>query len=109
MFGFGKKSQSMSMNEAQQELAKDPKIVLVDVRTTDEYKQGHIPGSMNVPLDQVPATLTQKVPDKQARLFVYCLSGGRSKHAVSWMVQNGYENVTNIGGISAWNGPVTRG
>jgi len=110
MFGlFGKKTSSMSMKEAQAELAKDKSIILVDVRNTDEYQQGHIQGSINVPLHLVPVTLAQKAPDKSARIFVYCLSGGRSSQAVSWMTQNGYENVTNIGGINAWGGPVVRG
>lgn len=110
MFGlFGKKTQSLSMREAQAELEKDKSIILVDVRNTDEFSQGHIKGSINVPLHLVPVTLNQKVTDKKARIFVYCLSGGRSSQAVSWMVQNGYENVTNIGGITSWGGPVVRG
>ena len=110
MFGlFGKKAHSMSMGEAQKELAKDQSIVLLDVRTTDEYKDRHIKGSINIPLDRLPASLSQKVPDKSARIFVHCLSGGRSSQACSWMVSNGYENVTNIGGISSWPGPVVRG
>lgn len=106
---FGKRNSSLSMKEAQAELEKDKRIVLIDVRNTDEYKQGHIQGSINLPLHLVPVSLAQKVPDKNARIFVYCLSGGRSGQASSWMMQNGYENVTNIGGITSWGGPVTRG
>ncbi len=110
MFGlFGKRAHSMSMAEAQKELAKSQDIILLDVRTREEHKQGHIKGSINVPLDQVPVQLAKKVPDKSARIFVYCLSGGRSSQACSWMVSNGYENVTNIGGISSWPGSVVRG
>lgn len=97
------------MREAQAELEKDRKIVLLDVRNTDEYRQGHIKGSINVPLHLVPVTLNEKVPDKKARIFVYCLSGGRSGQASQWMAQNGYENVTNIGGITSWSGPIERG
>lgn len=109
MFGmFGSKTQSMSMKDAQAELEKDKRIVLVDVRGTDEYREGHIKGSINVPLHLLPATMAQKVPDKKARVFVYCLSGGRSSQAVDWMARNGYEDVTNIGGISNWRGPIER-
>lgn len=110
MFGlFGKKSaKSLSMKEAQVELEKDKGIVLLDVRSKDEYRTGHIKGSINVPLDSIPSSLAVKVKDKSARIFVYCLSGGRSSQACKWMLQNGYENVTNIGGINAWGGPVVK-
>jgi phage shock protein E len=110
MFGlFEKRGSSMTMKEAQAELARDKSIVLIDVRNIDEYKQGHIKGSINVPLNLVPVSMTQKVPDKRARIFVYCLSGARSSQASNWMTQNGYENVTNIGGITSWIGPTERG
>ena len=110
MFGlFGNRTPSMSMKEAQAELEKDKGIVLLDVRGADEYRSGHIQGSINVPLDRVPTLLAQKAPDKDKRIFVYCLSGARSNQAASWMVQNGYKNVTNIGGISSWRGPVVNG
>jgi len=109
MFGFGKKTHSMSMKEAQLELDKDKNIVLLDVRTTDEHRQARIKGSINVPLDRIPVSLAQKVADKNARIFVYCLSGGRSSQACQWMEQNGYTNVTNIGGINSWGGPVVKG
>lgn len=109
MFGFGRKTHAMSMKEAQAELANDKSIVLLDVRGTDEYRQARINGSINVPLDRLPSMLAQKVPDKNARIFVYCLSGGRSSQACHWMDQNGYTNVTNIGGITSWGGPVVKG
>lgn len=109
MFGlFGKRAHHLSMREAQVELEKDASIVLIDVRTREEYNQGHIKNSVNIPLDSLPTQLGKKVTDKNARIFVYCLSGGRSSSASSWMVGNGYENVTNIGGIMSWGGPVVR-
>lgn len=96
------------MRDAQAELAKDRSIVLVDVRNPDEYSSGHIKGSINVPLPYVPTVLPKKVTDKNARIFVYCLSGARSNQASRWMVSNGYENVVNIGGIASWGGPIER-
>ncbi len=109
MFGlFGKRARHLSMREAQAELEKDRSIVLVDVRTPEEYKEGHISNSINVPLDSLPRLAGQKIKDKNARLFVYCLSGSRSSAASSWLMGNGYENVTNIGGIMSWGGPVVR-
>ncbi len=110
MFGlFGGRTQSMNMHEAKAELEKDKGIVLLDVRNPDEYKQGHIKNSINIPLHLLPAVLADKVPQKDKRIFAYCLSGSRSSQAVSWMKSSGYTNVTNIGGISSWDGPVVRG
>ncbi|WP_251386805.1 rhodanese-like domain-containing protein [Mediterraneibacter agrestimuris] len=81
--------------------------VLLDVRTPQEYKEGHIPGSKNVPLQTInKAELVVK--DKEIPLYVYCYSGSRSSQAVSMLKRMGYENVTNIGGISAYTGKVER-
>lgn len=81
--------------------------VLLDVRTVDEYAEGHIPGSINIPLDTVP-TVLERIPDKDTPLFVHCLSGGRSGKAVAFLKKLGYTQVKNIGGINLYNGPVER-
>jgi len=79
--------------------------VLLDVRTPQEYREGHIPGSKNVPLQQLDkirsATDNMDVP-----LFVYCYSGGRSRQATAMLQGMGYANVRNIGGIAAYSGKV---
>lgn len=109
MFGlFGKSCDTLSMSKARQELEKDRTIFLMDVRETDEYRQGHIQDSVNIPLGLIPVHIQQKMPDKKRRIFVYCLSGARSAQACRWLAQNGYENVVNIGGIASWNGSVVR-
>ena len=81
--------------------------VLLDVRSSAEYAGGHIPGSVNIPLDGIPAVLT-KYPDRQTPLFVYCLSGGRSGRAVRFLKDAGYTSVINIGGIGSYKGEVSR-
>lgn len=81
--------------------------VLLDVRTEEEYRGGHIDGSINLPLDRI--TMIGKVAiDKSTPLYVHCLSGGRSRQAVSYLKQMGYTNATNIGGISGYRGKVIR-
>lgn len=100
--------QSLSMGSAAQELKKDGQIRLVDVRTEEEYREGHIPGSVNLPLNRI-TDIPRLVPDKDARVFVYCLSGGRSQVACAQLIRLGYTNVTNIGGISQWPGAVQKG
>lgn len=106
MFGFLKeKYASISMDEAAEILKSDKSIELIDVRSEEEYAEGHIKNSKNIPLDKM-FIIDNKVPNKEAKLFVYCLSGARSRSACKYLVDNGYTNVTNIGGISSWNGPI---
>ena len=84
-----------------------PDAVLLDVRMPQEYREGHIPGSKNVPLQQLDKISTV-ANDKETALFVYCYSGGRSRQAVSRLQHMGYTNVQNIGGIAAYSGKVER-
>lgn len=80
---------------------------LLDVRTPPEYQQGHIPGSINLPLQLLGNG--QGLPqNKETPLFVYCQSGARSGQAVRLLAQMGYTNVKNIGGMSAYTGKVER-
>lgn len=77
--------------------------VLIDVRREDEYAEGHIPGSRNIPLQIIP-TVEELLTDKNAPVFLYCLSGGRSNRAAAFMSKVGYTNVTNLGGIKDYTG-----
>lgn len=71
---------------------------ILDVRTAGEYAGGHIPGSINIPLDQLGAKLKQLPKDKP--VIACCLSGGRSGSAVPLLRSEGYE-AYNGGGWSA--------
>ena len=77
--------------------------MLLDVREADEYADGHIPGSINLPLSSLD-TAEITVPEKDRPLFVYCLSGARSAQAVARLQKMGYKNVENIGGIRGYQG-----
>ena len=79
--------------------------VLLDVRTPEEYNEGHIPESKNVPLQTLDKVKTV-VENKDTELFVYCYSGARSRRAVAALGQMGYTKVNNIGGISSYRGKV---
>ena len=94
-----------NIDQGVQEYRATPGAVLLDVRTPQEYREGHIPGSQNIPLqaiDKVGAV----AENKDTPLYVYCHSGGRSRQAVQRLGQMGYRNVTNIGGIAAYRGKV---
>lgn len=79
--------------------------VLLDVRTPSEYRQGHIPGSVNLPLQDIEHA--PGLPEsKDSMLFVYCRSGNRSRLATQMLQSMGYKNAKNIGGIAAYSGKV---
>ena len=82
--------------------------VLVDVRTAQEYRAGHLPQSVNVPLDRMEM-VRQAAPDLDAPGYVYCISGARSAQACAAMERMGYTKVQNIGGIMDYTGPVETG
>ena len=82
-----------------------PGAVLLDVRTLEEYREGHIPGSKNVPLQSLDK-VTGFVNNQDTPVFVYCRSGARSAQAVGALRGMGYANVKNIGGIAAYAGKV---
>ena len=81
--------------------------VLLDVRSPEEYADGHIPESINLPLEQI-MTAGQVLHNKDADIFSYCLRGTRSARAVKALRQMGYEKAVNIGGIAGYKGEITR-
>ena len=95
------------INQGVKEYSTTDDAVLLDVRTPDEYRQGHIPGSKNVPLQSI-SKVAGMIDNKSTTIFVHCLSGARSRQAAAILKQMGYTNVKNIGGISAYAGKVER-
>ena len=81
--------------------------VILDVRTRQEYMQERIPGSVNIPLDKL-GKISEKIPDKSTPVFVHCLSGARSRQAVSGLKSMGYTAVTDLGGIHHYHGTIER-
>ena len=80
---FGTKGyKSISAQATKERLNENKDTLLVDVRSKDEYKQGHIPGSKNIPLDQITA-IEKAAKDKDKEIIVYCLSGARASSACS--------------------------
>ena len=93
------------INQGVQEYKNAAGAVLLDVRSPQEYREGHIPGSQNVPLQQLD-NVEEVTENKDTVLYVYCRSGARSRQAVSLLKHMGYTNVHNIGGIAAYSGKV---
>jgi len=89
------------------EYAETENAVLLDVRTPQEYREGHIPGSKNIPMQTIDK-VSSVTENKDTALFVYCFSGARSRQATAQLKHMGYTNVQNIGGIAAYQGKVER-
>lgn len=96
-----------NIHKGLKEYAETEKAVLLDVRTPQEYREGHIPESINVPLQTIDK-VTSIAENKDTVLYVYCYSGARSRQATAMLQHMGYTNVQNIGGIAAYHGKVER-
>ena len=95
------------INQGIKDYQATPGAILLDVRTTQEYEGGHIPGSKNIPLQAIDK-VASVAENKDTVLYVYCQSGARSRQATSMLQGMGYTNVNNIGGIAAYSGKVAR-
>lgn len=100
-------SNSSSYQQVDAETAKElmdteNDYVILDARTQAEYDQGHIPGAILIPHDTVATAAEDALPDKDQLILVYCRSGNRSKQASQALVDLGYTNVIEFGGINNW-------
>ena len=93
------------INDGVKQYRKEDNAVLLDVRTEEEFSEGHIEGSLNLPsgeIDRVAALIT----DKSTPIYVYCRSGNRSARAAAYLKGNGYTSVYDIGGILSYKGKI---
>ena len=77
-------------------------VIVLDVRTKEEYDQGHIPNAILVPNETIFAEKPELLPDTDAEILVYCRSGNRSTQAARKLITIGYTKVYNFGGIMDW-------
>ena len=83
--------------------------IIVDVRTFEEYCDGHIPGAINIPNESIVDEQPELLPDKDALILIYCRSGNRSKQAAQKLLSMGYTNLVEFGGIIDWKGEIVNG
>lgn len=93
------------IDQGVEEYKKVSGAILLDVRTPDEYREGHIPDSKNIPLQTIEK-VKSFAKESATPLFVYCYSGSRSSQATAMLKRMGYTNVRNIGGIAGYTGKV---
>lgn len=97
----------VSAEEAQQIMKNESGYQIVDVRTPEEYASGHIPNAICIPNESIGKQPPTELSDKKQLLLIYCRSGRRSKEAANKLVELGYENVVDFGGIVDWPGEKT--
>jgi len=96
----------ITMTEAVKMMEKEEDYVILDVRTEQEFAAGHIPNAILVPNETIGTQEIPNLPDKDQLIMVYCRSGNRSKQASDKLVQLGYTNIVEIGGINNWPGEI---
>ncbi len=96
----------ITQEEAMSMMESDSTLVIVDVRTQEEYKEGHIPGAICIPNETIGTKSPSELPDQEQVILVYCRSGRRSKEAAGKLADMGYTNVYEFGGIVDWTGEI---
>ena len=102
-------TRNISPREAKERLSSNKNIVLLDVRTPEEYREIHIPHSISLPLNELKTGIEKVAGDKNTEIIVYCLSGMRAAQACRQLSARGYTNVSNMGGIESWKYETERG
>lgn len=94
----------ISMDEAAKMMKADKNVLIVDVRTQEEYDKKHVLGAICVPIEDIRADKLDKLPDKNKTLMLYCWTGRRSEDAAAILAKQGYKNVYEFGGLVDWTG-----
>lgn len=91
-----------------QKMITDENIQVIDVRTPEEYAEGHIPDAKLVPLQELESRLNEL--DKDEKYVIVCRSGNRSTEASGILAENGFKNIYNMtGGMNTWTGEIVTG
>ena len=93
---------NITAEEAKQIMDSQEGYIILDVRTQEEYDQGHIPGAIVISREEIVEKAEEVLTDKDQLILVYCRSGRRSKIAAEALVELGYTNIKEFGGIIDW-------
>ncbi|WP_312372164.1 rhodanese-like domain-containing protein [Lachnoclostridium sp.] len=92
----------ITQSEAKEMMNSEEKLVILDVRTDEEFMEGHIENAILLPVGEITDRAEEMLPDKDKKILVYCHSGRRSKVASYELAELGYTNVFEFGGIIDW-------
>ena len=93
---------NITAEEAKHIMDTEEGYIILDVRAQDEYDQGHIPGAIVIPHTEIETRAEEELTDKDQQILVYCRSGRRSKLAADALLELGYTNIKEFGGILDW-------
>ena len=93
---------NITAEEAKRIIDSEEGYIILDVRTQEEYDQGHIPGAIVISHEEIAEKAEDVLTDKDQLILVYCRSGRRSKLAAEALVELGYTNIKEFGGIIDW-------
>lgn len=102
----GDNYEHITHDEARQIIKDNPDAIILDVRTPEEFNKKHISNAVLVPLNDIRNGKLSKLPDKNAIILIYCWTGRRSEDAAEILVEYGYTNVYEFGGLVDWTGDV---
>ncbi len=88
--------------EEAKKMMDESEVIIVDVRTTEEFEEARIEGSILIPDYAIEQLAAEMLPDKEATILVYCRTGRRSELASRILIEQGYRNVYDFGGIVDW-------
>ncbi|HMM06221.1 MAG TPA: rhodanese-like domain-containing protein [Clostridiales bacterium] len=103
-----RRAKNADINEGVKTAGTTKGSLLIDVRSEQEYAEGHIPGSINIPAERL-SLMEKQTPDKTTPLFLYCRTGARSARGAKLLKKAGYHQVLDIGGIHGWRGKTEKG
>ena len=93
---------NITAEEAKRIMDTEEGYIILDVRTQEEYDKGHIPGAIVISHEEIKEKAEEVLTDKDQMILVYCRSGRRSKIAAEALVELGYTNIKEFGGIIDW-------
>ena len=93
---------NITAEEAKQIMDTEEGYIILDVRTQEEYDEGHIPGAIVISHEEIAEKAEEVLTDKDQLILVYCRSGRRSKIAAEALLELGYTNIKEFGGIIDW-------
>ncbi len=95
---FYRHKENITINEMLEILKTNDNAILIDVRSVQEYSEGHLPQSINIPVYDMEKEALRKIPNKEDIIIVYCSAGVRSKKALQILKKLGYKNLYHIEG-----------
>ncbi len=98
----------ISTEAAVEMMAEETNYIILDVRTPEEYAEGHIENAINIPNEAIGSDEIEELPDKSQLIMIYCRSGNRSKQTADKLVKLGYANIVEFGGINTWTGELVK-